>query len=590
VAAVLPFAREGTYLPDDGPAGEADFQRLLAAAGQNVLVLDGARIDPRTTNLSYEAAGHTILRNVDLLIAVWDGKEACGRGGTAALVEDSLKANRPVLWIYAGEPVERSLRDGRRATIVPGTLVWLGSLDDLDLGLLTAPVETDVRASVVRALDEMLALHGPHEAEQPATWAVPLTKLYRKLGAQQPSEREKLTKFWNETGAAPVCFGGFFRWWRDRIAPKESYPPPLERLDNTLDARIEVRLDDSAGAAGRSSAGDAWSKRVKSSAKDLATRFKSARAAGASATPACPVSTPFSKHYTEIDKVAYADSDRYRSTYLSVLLLTAVALSFATLALVFEEIRTWFVAAEFVTVALVVELIRRERGERWHIRWIEYRELAELFRVMEHLAIVGRALTPIRPLADSAGHRSIIAWVVWYANAIVRQHGITPIDCTSEIYRRAATEWTTLSLTLEQIKYHADNSFRSRKVAHVLEAIGEWFFVLTLVALIVKLALVAFGIHLPNAAGLIGVVLPGFAAALFAIRQQSEFALLERRSEAMMERLSQLFIRQCEARASLDAPLWCERLGETQSQLAHTMVEDASDWASLFETKVAEVE
>ena len=69
---VLPFARP-EYMrdfeaPDSRRAFEALLERTLA-----IFELDG---DASERPRAYEAAGFVMLANIDLLIAIWDGKEA----------------------------------------------------------------------------------------------------------------------------------------------------------------------------------------------------------------------------------------------------------------------------------------------------------------------------------------------------------------------------------------------------------------------------------------------------------------------------------------------------------------------------------
>ena len=81
---------------------------------------------------AYEAAGRAVLDRSDALIAVWDGREAQGRGGTGGVVAEARRRGLPVAWIRAGnrrpealEPVSLGARQGavtfERFPVVPGT-------------------------------------------------------------------------------------------------------------------------------------------------------------------------------------------------------------------------------------------------------------------------------------------------------------------------------------------------------------------------------------------------------------------------------------------------------------------------------------
>ena len=53
---------------------------------------------------AYEAAGFVMLANIDLLIAIWDGEEAAGIGGTAQIVSRAIADGIPVVWIEPASP------------------------------------------------------------------------------------------------------------------------------------------------------------------------------------------------------------------------------------------------------------------------------------------------------------------------------------------------------------------------------------------------------------------------------------------------------------------------------------------------------
>jgi hypothetical protein len=47
----------------------------------------------------YHALAAFLVRQIDLLVAVWDGQQADGPGGTGAVVARARNEGRPVLWI-----------------------------------------------------------------------------------------------------------------------------------------------------------------------------------------------------------------------------------------------------------------------------------------------------------------------------------------------------------------------------------------------------------------------------------------------------------------------------------------------------------
>jgi len=105
---VLPFSRE-KYLEDFTVPSEAESYKSLLSKASAVLELDGKVVikkdeKRKPDSQSYEAVGRGILNQTDLLIAVWDGKDAFGRGGTGQVVREALQNGIPVVHIPWGTP------------------------------------------------------------------------------------------------------------------------------------------------------------------------------------------------------------------------------------------------------------------------------------------------------------------------------------------------------------------------------------------------------------------------------------------------------------------------------------------------------
>jgi hypothetical protein len=97
VQAVLPFARDHyrTTLAND--AVRASFDALLARS-ERVLELPGeARDEPE----GYAMAGRGTIAHCDILIAIWDGLKARGRGGTGEVVELAMARGVPVIHVHS---------------------------------------------------------------------------------------------------------------------------------------------------------------------------------------------------------------------------------------------------------------------------------------------------------------------------------------------------------------------------------------------------------------------------------------------------------------------------------------------------------
>lgn len=102
VGAVLPFGRAdyAQGFPDD--AERAAYARLLGRASA-VLELPGTRAAP---GAAYFLAGQACVAHADMLLAIWDGAPARGRGGTAEVVDLAWRRGLPIIHVpvAAGEP------------------------------------------------------------------------------------------------------------------------------------------------------------------------------------------------------------------------------------------------------------------------------------------------------------------------------------------------------------------------------------------------------------------------------------------------------------------------------------------------------
>jgi hypothetical protein len=100
IACVLPFPVEEYRKDFETPAARELLDSILSGAA-SILVLPGTRADgPR----AYERANGIILANVDLLVAVWDGKRAPERAGTGDVVQAAFARGLPILIIDPAQP------------------------------------------------------------------------------------------------------------------------------------------------------------------------------------------------------------------------------------------------------------------------------------------------------------------------------------------------------------------------------------------------------------------------------------------------------------------------------------------------------
>jgi hypothetical protein len=102
----LPFDRteyERDFKPEES---KKSFHKLLSQASA-ILELDGSRDFEKA---AYEKLGRVLVRQSDVLVAVWDG-EPGDVGGTEQVVKAALDAEIPVIWIHSLRPEEIRLSE-----------------------------------------------------------------------------------------------------------------------------------------------------------------------------------------------------------------------------------------------------------------------------------------------------------------------------------------------------------------------------------------------------------------------------------------------------------------------------------------------
>jgi hypothetical protein len=135
--AVLPLAFED-YLEDfKTEESRMEFQELLARSRRPVYLRHSrigaeARTPDEAADLrlvAYEHGGHYVVSHCDVLIAIWDGQQSCGRGGTAEIVEYAVAQFRPVIRVWDGNYEVYQRAHGLDATALLITLRHQRSLD-----------------------------------------------------------------------------------------------------------------------------------------------------------------------------------------------------------------------------------------------------------------------------------------------------------------------------------------------------------------------------------------------------------------------------------------------------------------------------
>lgn len=97
LAVILPFPQSQVLEEFPDPRSRTGFGLLLDRAQEVLEIPVHAK-----RNDAYEAAGQEILERINILLALWDGRAAQGRGGTGAVVHRARSRGLPIAWVHAG--------------------------------------------------------------------------------------------------------------------------------------------------------------------------------------------------------------------------------------------------------------------------------------------------------------------------------------------------------------------------------------------------------------------------------------------------------------------------------------------------------
>lgn len=206
---VLPCAQnvyEQTFTDD---SSRAEFETLLdKARARLILPLPGEPGADREAQLAqaYESAGLTMLAQADILIAVWDGEPARGRGGTGDIVDDAARQGTPVVVIDPSQGTTRLLWPGagpfalpaRRARDLPATTVDRDALARIIRGLVLPPESEHERAG----LEMFLATRAEMDGAQGPTRSAALEVMRARPSAALDSNRNAATRLFEGFAAA----------------------------------------------------------------------------------------------------------------------------------------------------------------------------------------------------------------------------------------------------------------------------------------------------------------------------------------------------------------------------------------------------
>ncbi len=442
--AILPFP-EKRYEEDfkspytgDKTDRRANYRKALEKVAPNILAIP--EIDANNPDLNYAASAVFMLRQIDVLLAVWDGKSAISQVGTSAVVQTALKGSIPVMWILpAADNKMRLLQD-------EGDWYKRESISVVN------PSSTEIKNAIIASLKIEDANENSNS-----------TRNKRK----NLSAHKRLQRFLEETqyrGRSPILYDIVKRianWHPPQfVIPqkssedyKELWTPFLRQL------RANIKNNNSSKS------------HIQRIEEILLPRFEWA------------------------DKLALHFENVYRSAYFRCYMLSVLAVFIALAGIFLSGIKPQpqyllakaiFVAVELILITWIISIVHRGNRHGWYDRWIEYRTLAESLRYLRFLAPLGSYSAYDRlQEANASDHTS---WVLWYVRATIRELGMPNGELDST--RQEITLQATLDKEIEkQIRYNKTNAHELNKLDHFLHLSGTACFYITLAILALFLML-----------------------------------------------------------------------------------------------------
>ena len=283
-------------------------------------------------------------------------------------------------------------------------------------------------------------------------------------------------------------------------------------------------------------------------------------------------------HYAWADGLSAYYAGALRSSALATSLLAAVSVMVPMLGALLGaygvEMRSLPALTEFSLIVVILAITWHGRRRRWHERWLNFRQLAELLRQYCYLAPLGCALASPPPPAHfrSGFDRS---WVDGMFRNIARDLGLVPAIVNHAYVSSVAK---LIANILEgQVEYHEGNHETMHKLSHRLHHIGTALFIATLLACVGPCGR-RRGIGL---AALLATVPPAFGAAFYGIANHGEFSRSADRSLAMARELEA--IQSAELHKALASPHESfAALRQTAEKIAGVMIAETMDWSFVF--------
>lgn len=320
-------------------------------------------------------------------------------------------------------------------------------------------------------------------------------------------------------------------------------------------------------------------------------------------------------HFLRADQLAIRYANAHRSSFILIYCLGAFALINAAIAIGFSGIG-WLALtsalAEFFALAGIFIIYKNDHKKRYHIKWLEYRSLAEMLRMAPLLNSLGisqsaRGFDRHRNKHESdvgiatgfgtgpvTTHNAGRIWLIIYTESLMRWVGFERIKIDNKNIL-SAKSFLRENILKGQLKYHQNNAQNMHVVGHNLGHFSYVLFVLAFIfvsgKLLTKLlAALHLGIdyemlsHIGHGLGVLAAICPMLGSAAFAIRNHAEFDISSQRSLAMLKSLKQ----DVEVLDKMGETTNYQELVEQTIDTSLVMQAETADWLEIYEVKETE--
>jgi hypothetical protein len=517
--APIPFSL-AEYEKDFQPQELTEFRRLKEKATA-VLEMDGCRARAQE---SYEAAGRMVIGQSDLIIAIWDGSDEKGRGGTGQIVREALKNGVPVVWVrWTGPEQWKLLATPQWRLLEVGDELRgeFARLKNLVTDILLPP---DVRAKEKHQGGKNERVR--YSLESQRRWMI-FGSVWRILRNIVLLRTTRLP--WRHYPYVQETSREWSEEWDQLLGPERSQ---VDWIDKPYLTHY------------------AW-------ANQLAL------------------------YYGGLHR-----SSAVLNYCLGALAVLCALLGIPALVHSHHDVAT--ILFEIAFIGTIIFLTVRGAKGGWHERWIQYRILAERLRIARFLDLLGGGrqhyMMPghLGTYGDPAN-----TWIYWYYRAVSRSAGLPAVRFDSTYLTAAQVTWRDI-LIQRQIRYHRTNSHDLSVLDERLHRFSGALFGATFVACAIHLALELTMHEVPFWAGgtlvILNALLPAIGAAIAAIRNQGEFHRISQRSLAMREELDDLKLELSQI-AARSEELRSQDMRRVCEQTARLMINETLDWRIVFQDR-----